>query len=172
MFSLALKDFPPKTRKALHQNLTEQYKREQIAKGIPEKYAAANIPSIAALRATAKEPLKGLPENVERTIGEFLGQMPSESASGKKHYPSRNEIVKSIASIRKAEHAAKKEQERLEKIRVAMEEFKKAQEMKETSEMLQRKAQKEKSRTRRGKNYNFRSQKKQNTYVVRKTRKA
>ena len=86
--------------------MIEEAKQARLAaakeRNIPREFANANIGSLAALRATAKDPLaqRRIPENVEGKIGEFLGVLPYNkrinNTRTRRVYPKRENVMKGI----------------------------------------------------------------------------
>ena len=149
-------DLPEYVQRNILQREKEERLRRARERGIPEKYANANLASLASIREVSRKPLfnqlaeqgKSLPPNVEAEILGYLGAKPGQSA---------NTIIKNIAAPKKkAAHNAMVLQGLLE----AQEQIE-AEQSKGWKEGLREQA-KLKSRAKRGKNYNFRTQNKKN----------
>jgi hypothetical protein len=85
----------------IQQAILEGARLERLAeaerRGRPREYANANIASLAALRATSKDPFskfakKEVPENVEKKIKEYLGVLPYNTGTRRVHPTSENVI--------------------------------------------------------------------------------
>jgi hypothetical protein len=147
-FYTRFRDLPPYAQ----QNILERERRNRLRKaterGIPTKYANANLQSLAAMREVSRKPLfnqlaeqgTSIPPNVESHILGYLGTQYTQTP---------NSIIGNIAAKKKKEaHNAMVRERLLE----AQEQMK----FEPARQQLLRQEQKRKSRAARGKNYNNR----------------
>lgn len=80
-FRIKFRNQPENIQQAILEGARLERLAEAERRGRPREYANANIASLAALRATSKDPFskfakKEVPENVEKKIKEYLGVLP------------------------------------------------------------------------------------------------
>jgi hypothetical protein len=149
-------------------NISEREKQNRLRlareRGIPEEFANANLQSLAAMREVSRRPLfnqlaeqgTSIPPNVEGHILGYLGAKPGQTP---------NKIIKNITGPKKKAAHNAMVLERLMEAQAKMD-----AEQNEGWQQHLREQAKNKSRAKRGKNYNFRNTAKKNIYK-RKTNK-
>jgi hypothetical protein len=157
LFSARLKNFPPHIRKLVHESMVNEFKRKQMAKGVPEEFSEANIQTLGRMASVGKKSFfnvlakkrgpHALPPVVEEEILEYLGVKRGQSPK---------QIVKTVKNIRKRANENKKRAEREQQLKEQWapivelyEEVEKNQ--KQKSNKSTRRKQVQKSRLRRGK---------------------
>ena len=162
--TIKLKNFPPHIRKLVHQSMVNEFKRKQMAKGVPEEFSEANIQTLGRMASVGKKSFfntlakksgaHALPPVIEEDILEYLGVKRGQSPK---------QIVKTVKNIRKRANENKKraerEREQQEQWSPIVNLYEKAMTQQRERESkntmrLTRKKQVEKSRRRRGKTEN------------------
>jgi hypothetical protein len=154
----------------VQKNIIEKERKNRLKiaqeKGINSQYANANLQSLAAIRAASKKSLFNqlanqgtqVPPNVETQILSYLGTKTGQTP---------NSVIRNITSKKKKEAHNAMVLEKLLEAQTKME----AEQSEGWQQHLRVQA-KNKSRAKRGKNYNFRNTSKKNMYKnKRKTNK-
>jgi hypothetical protein len=143
-------------------NILEKERRNRLRlaqeKGINTQYANADLQTLTALRAVSRKPLfnqlaeqgTDIPPNVETHILGYLGTKPGQTP---------NSIVRNITAKKKKEAHNAMVLGKLLEAQAKMED-----EQNESWQQHLREQAKNKSRSKRGKNYNFRNKSKKNMY--------
>jgi hypothetical protein len=158
MFRTRFRNQPRQVQEAMLEEARLARLAEAERRNIPREFANANIGTLAALRATAKDPFSQtrIPENVEGKIGEFLGVLPYNkrinNTRTRRVYPKRENVMKGIIAVpaRQERIAREKAAALAEKHVRAMNVYREAKATEKERARNKREKEKEKSRGKRG----------------------
>jgi hypothetical protein len=157
MFRTKYRNQPAHVQKAMREEARQARLAAAAARDVPAEFANANLASLGALRATAKNPFaqKRIPENVERLIEESLGALPytrTNNTGARRVHPGRNNITRGVLATTKIKNriAKKKADELARKHEAAMNAYMTAKMTEANRARETRRLAKQKSRARRG----------------------
>jgi hypothetical protein len=158
MFRTRFRNQPRQVQEAMLEEARLARLAEAERRNIPREFANANIGTLAALRATAKDPFAQtrIPENVEGKIGEFLGVLPYNkrinNTRTRRVYPKRENVINGVLAVpaRQERIARERAAALARKHAAAMKLYKETKDTEKERAKNQRAAAKKKSRVKRG----------------------